>query len=84
MNDIHCFLEHHAHRGAASIPACAFLVSLFLVAGNALGAAATGPVMPLNSLKTGWKLVRQLSDELDDVMLDIAKWDNNVPDWSVS
>ena len=49
-----------------------------------LGGATVGrEVRPLQSLKTGWKLVPQLSDEFNAKQLDIDKWDNNVADWGV-
>lgn len=83
MNDIHCSLDRPARRGGTSVPAWAFLFSLLLLSGNAFAAAPAVPVMPMNSLKTAWQLVPQMSDEFDGVALDAAKWDNNVPDWGV-
>lgn len=47
------------------------------------GQAMTTEVQPLQSQNSAWRLLPQYSDEFDGAGLDVAKWDNDVPDWGV-
>ena len=83
MNSMaHRFFSRPARR-----PGWAVLACVFLLLGNTFvserGKAMAGEVMPLKSLKKGWKLVPQMSDEFGGKALDTAKWDNDVKDWGV-
>jgi beta-glucanase (GH16 family) len=75
-------LNHAVRRSAWTV-----LAGAFLLFGNTVwsehGNAMAFEPKPLQSLKKGWKLVPQMTDEFNTGRLDLGKWDNDVKDWGV-